>query len=208
MTKFLSSRANSLAGLILLLTLGGCASSSGMAAIGIAEPNIAAAYLPLHGRVHLGIDAVDGAAVVIAPGIAVTNAHNENLVSPKTVIGIRQDYDLLFFRTPRSAQPQTAVVVVGSAVNAYGQGADRDLRIAHGTVREIKTCPGCTQPAYFIFAGNAGPGFSGGPVVDGAGKLVGITFGYKDVRSQRLIYAYDMTRVEAELAAAQAARKQ
>ena len=36
------------------------------------------------------------------------------------------------------------------------------------------------RSAYFIFAGNAGPGFSGGPVVDGAGRLIGITFGYKD----------------------------
>jgi hypothetical protein len=95
--------------------------------------------------------------------------------------------------------------MIGEAVTAYGQGADRELRVAHGTVREIKTCAGCAAPAYFIFAGNAGPGFSGGPVVDGAGRLVGITFGYKDVKSQRLMYAYDMTRVRAELAAAQAA---
>jgi hypothetical protein len=196
---------SSLAGLFLLLALYGCASSSGAPATVIAEPQIAAAYLPLHARVHLGIDAADGAAVVIAPGIAVTNAHNENLLNPKTVIGIRQDYDLLFFRTPRSAAPETAAPVIGSAVTAYGQGADRELRIAHGTVREIKTCAGCAQPAYFIFAGNAGPGFSGGPVLDASGKLVGITFGYKDVNAQRLIYAYDMSRVRAELAAAQAA---
>jgi hypothetical protein len=171
----------------------------------ITQPDIAAAYLPLHARVHLGIDSAEGAAVVIAPGIAVTNAHNENLLNPKTVIGMRQDYDLMFFRTARRTAPQTAAPVVGEAVTAYGQGADRDLRVAHGTVREIKTCAGCTAPAYFTFAGNAGPGFSGGPVLDGAGRLVGITFGYKDVKSQRLIYAYDMTRVREELAAAQAA---
>ena len=183
----------------------GCASSSGAPATVIAQPDIAAAYLPLHARVHLGIDSAEGAAVVIAPGIAVTNAHNENLLNPKTVIGTRQDYDLMFFRTARSAAPQTAAPVVGEAVTAYGQGADRELRVAHGTVREIKTCASCTAPAYFTFAGNAGPGFSGGPVLDGAGRLVGITFGYKDVKSQRLIYAYDMTRVRVELAAAQAA---
>ena len=40
-------------------------------------------------------------------------------------------------------------------------------------------CAGCTAPAYFVFAGNAGPGFSGGPVLDGSGRLLGITFGYK-----------------------------
>src|SRR5580704_14912373 len=82
----------------LLLSVAGCATSSGLPAGAIAEPEIAAAYLPLHARVHLGIDTADGAAVVIAPGIAVTNAHNANLLEPRSVIGIRQDYDLLFFR--------------------------------------------------------------------------------------------------------------
>ena len=62
--------------------------SSGAPATAIAEPDIAAAYLPLHGRVHLGLDSADGAAVVIAPGIAVTNAHNANLLDPKSVIGV------------------------------------------------------------------------------------------------------------------------
>ena len=189
---------SSLAGFFLLLAVCGCAPSSGAPATVITQLDIAASYLPLHARVHLGIDSAEGAAVVIAPGIAVTNAHNENLLNPKTVIGTRQDYDLMFFRTARSAAPQTAAT-------AYGQGADRELRVAHGTVREIKTCAGCTAPAYFTFAGNAGPGFSGGPVLDGAGRLVGITFGYKDVKSERLIYAYDMARVWAELAAVQAA---
>jgi len=183
------------------LAVFGCASSSGVPATVIAQPEIAAAYLPLHARVHLGIDIAEGAAMVIAPGIAVTNAHNENLLNPKTVIGMRQDYDLMFFRTTRTATAPTAAPVIGESVTAYGQGADRELRIARGTVREIKTCAGCTASAYFIFAGNAGPGFSGGPVLDSSGRLVGITFGYKDVRSERLIYAYDMARVQAELAA-------
>ena len=169
----------------------------------IAQPEIAAAYLPLHGRVHLGLDGADGAAVVIAPGIAVTNAHNANLLAPKSVIGVRQDYDLLFFRTPKNAAPQTAAPVIGQGVTAYGQGGDSELRVAHGTVREIKQCAGCTAPAYFVFAGNAGPGFSGGPVLDGDGRLVGITFGYKDEGHERLIYAYDMSRVRAELSALQ-----
>ena len=185
----------------LLLSVAGCATSSGLPAGAIAEPEIAAAYLPLHARVHLGIDTADGAAVVIAPGIAVTNAHNANLLAPESVIGIRQDYDLLFFRTPRNASPQTAAPVIGQSVTAYGQGEDRELRIAHGVVQEIKQCAGCTAPAYFVFAGNAGPGFSGGPVLDRSGMLVGITFGYKDQGRERLIYAYDMSRVRTELSA-------
>ena len=197
MTKFRSS----FAALLLSLPAAGCAASSGAPATGIAQPDIASAYLPLHARVHLGIDSADGAAVVIAPHIAVTNAHNANLLDPKNVIGVRKDYDLLFFRTPKTAEPETASVAMGQDVIAYGQGADRDLRIAHGVVRSIVACAGCTAPAYFTFAGNAGPGFSGGPVLDASGRLIGITFGYKDEHGQRLIYAYDMGRVRVEFSA-------
>ncbi len=199
MTRFPSS----LRALPLLLAVSGCATSSGVPATTIAQPQIALAYLPLHGRVHLGLDSADGAAVVIAPGVAVTNAHNANLLDSRDVIGTRQDYDLLFFRTPKVALPQTAAPVAGEAVTAYGQGADAELRVAHGAVREIHMCPGCSVPAWFNFVGNAGPGFSGGPVLDGTGRLIGITFGYKDQGGERLIYAYDMARVRAELSALQ-----
>lgn len=183
--------------------------SSGVPVARIAEPQIAQAYLPLQARVHLGIDSANGAAVVVAPGIAVTNAHNANLVDPKSVIGMRRDYDLMFFRTSRGQPPDTAPVEVGGAVIAYGQGGGGDLRVAHGVVREILRCQDCTASNYFIFSNDrrradvAGPGFSGGPVLDRSGRLVGITFGYKDSGKERLIYAYDMERVRAELSALQ-----
>ena len=66
-------------------------------------------------------------------------------------------------------------------------------------VSQIAKTPGYEASPYFIFEGDAGPGFSGGPVVDGEGKLIGITFGYKDQGAKRLIYAYDVARVLAEL---------
>ena len=178
--------------------LAGCAHSSGAPAAGIVQPDIAAAYLPLYGRVHLGLDSVIGAAVVIAPGIAVTNDHNDNMVDPKKVLGYGSLSDLMFFRTTRTAAPQTGAPVMGEAVTAYGQGAKRELRVAHGAICNIAGQAGGDSP-YFIFAGNAGPGFSGGPVLDGAGRLVGITFGYVDQpENRRLIFAYDMKRVMAE----------
>ncbi|HVV27198.1 MAG TPA: trypsin-like peptidase domain-containing protein [Rhizomicrobium sp.] len=192
---------------ILPPVLAGCAASSGVPATAIAQPAIAAAYLPLHASVHLGIDSADGAAVVIAPGIAVTNSHNANLLDGQQVIGTARDYDLMFFRTPHQAAPATAPPVAGEAVTAYGQGTEGELRVAHGVVREIHRCDGCGAPAWFTFsnpkrqADDAGPGFSGGPVLDGAGRLVGITFGYRDSGGERLIYAYDMARVGAEFSA-------
>ena len=128
--------------------LAGCAHSSGAPATAIPEPGIAAAYVPLYGRMHLGLDSAVGAAVVISPGIAVTNAHNENLLDQKNVLGVRRDYDLLFFRTSRRAAPQTAEPVIGEAVTAYGQGANRELRIAHGVVR---ACTGTGRPPSLAF---------------------------------------------------------
>ena len=189
-------------GLFFALALTSCATSSGVPAARIAEPEIAAAYLPLHGRVNLGIDTADGAAMVIAPGIAVTNAHNRRFVSGP-IIGEATQSDLLFFRIVRSATPATAAPVVGAPVSAYGQGADAELRVARGLVREIVTAPGYDIARWFTFEANAGPGFSGGPVVDAQGRLVGITFAYKDEGGKRLMYAYDMARVRAELQALQ-----
>src|SRR5580698_2138554 len=109
-TRWMTRFRSSFAGLFISLLTAGCATSSGAPATTIAQPDIASAYLPLHGHIHLGIDAADGAAVVIAPHVAVTNAHNANLLNPKNVIGVRQDYDLLFFRTARVAEPPTAQV--------------------------------------------------------------------------------------------------
>ena len=203
MTRFRSSSASA----FLVLALAGCAHSSGQPAARVAEPAIAAAYRPLHGRVHLGVDPVEGAAVVIAPGIAVTNQHNEEMVDARQVIGAAAQSDLLFFRVQTSAMPPRAQPIVGGRVTAYGQGADAELRIAHGVVHDIATAPGFAIARWFTFEGDAGPGFSGGPVIDAAGRLVGITFAYKEEGGKRLIYAYDMARVQAELDNLSASRR-
>jgi S1-C subfamily serine protease len=181
------------------LTLSSCATPSGVPATRISEPGIAAAYLPLSGRIHLGLDRAVGAAVMINPGIAVTNAHNANLLDGKSVIGVAAQSDLMFFRAAGGMPPASAVPLAGEAVTAYGQDLGGKLRLAHGVVRQIVKVPGFDSSPYFIFSGDAGPGFSGGPVVDASGNLVGITFGYKDQGGQRLIYAYDVARVLAEL---------
>jgi len=193
--------------LFAMISLAGCATPSGQLAQHIAEPDIAAAYMPLLGHVHLGLDRAAGVAMVFQPGVAVTNAHNANLLDPDSVIGTATLSDLMYFRAGSVPPPATAMPVVGAAVTAYGEDVDGELRIAHGKVVEIAVTPGYAASPYFIFQGDAGPGFSGGPVVDSSGKLIGITFGYKDEGKKRLIYAYDMARVRAEFSGLPNAKK-
>jgi hypothetical protein len=188
-----------------VLCLAACAKSAGEASGGFISPTLANAYLPLEGSAGMFRDAA-GAAMVIAPGIAVTNAHNANIVDGASVIGQSRDYDLLFFRTGRTAVPATAEPSVGEAVIAYGEGIDSDLREARGIVRSLSSpvlarCLDCPVQQVFTFEAKAGGGFSGGPVADVAtGRLVGIVFGYNDQNDgSRLMYAYDMSRVAAEL---------
>ncbi len=190
--------------------VGGCAASPGVPVAAITEPGAARAYIPLGKTDALNTRQMVGAAFAIAPGIAVTNGHNRNLLDPRRVIGEAADYDLLFFHTADFSPPlPTTAPQPGVAVTTYGQGKNYELRQASGVVREITPAPGGT--AYFTFsndkpgADDAGPGFSGGPVLDAEGRLMGIVFGFKDDAKtrQRLIYAYDMARVQTELSALQ-----
>ena len=68
-------------------------------------------------------------------------------------------------------------------------------------VREIQDSP-LVLPALFHFPRQCRAGLFRRPGGGRAGKLIGITFGYKDQGGKRLIYAYDMARVRAELAKA------
>jgi hypothetical protein len=67
-------------------------------------------------------------------------------------------------------------------------------------------CRSCGVQHAFAFEADGGEGFSGGPVADAkTGKLVGITFGFRNglddcTPSERLMYAYDMKRVAEERA--------
>jgi hypothetical protein len=190
---------------VMALGLGGCASSSGDAAGGFMSPAIEAAFIPLSGVSHVIVTA-HGAATVLAPGIAVTNAHNANIVDETAVLGRSQQYDLLFFKTDRTATLPVAAPQAGEQVVAYGEGDEGELRVSYGTILRPKVpvkpaCPVCAVQEAFTYESNAGPGFSGGPVLDREGHLLGITFGYlDDADGKRVMYAYDMARVNAEYA--------
>jgi S1-C subfamily serine protease len=214
--KALAERGSCMAALALVLF--GCASSAGEPAAGFMNTSVQAAYMPLSGAAYLVMEG-HGAAVVIAPGIAVTNAHNANLVSSRDIIGKSAENDLMFFRVRNNATLPEATPYRDEQVVAYGQGLDDGLRAAYGTVKIVNApvlpnCPVCHVQKAFTFesiAGraDAGPGFSGGPVVDRAtGALVGITFGFRDddKSNTRLMYAYDMQRVRTELSAVESGR--
>ena len=200
-------RWQAFAALALAFCVSSCARSAGEPSGGFLDSSLATAYLSLTGSVGFMMEA-KGAATVIAPGIAATNAHNADLVDDASVIGVSRDYDLLFFRTPRTQVPPSAQPWVGEMVIAYGQGADGELREARGIVRSLNSpvearCPTCPIQAVLTFEAGAGEGFSGGPVADAtSGKLLGIVFGYNDMKDgSRLMYAYDMARIRTELSA-------
>lgn len=189
----------------LTLALTGCAQSYGDRAEGFLNPQIANAYIPLESITHLVFED-RAAAVVIAPGVAVTNAHNASTIGTAPVIGESRDYDLLYFHVENDHAIETSAPREGENVIAYGQGASGELREARGTIKLLRAsvaarCETCSPQTAFTFDSSAGPGFSGGPVVDAAtGKLVGITFGFLDPKGRRVMYAYPMSRVRNELA--------
>lgn len=190
----------------LALMLGGCAASYGERAAGFLNPQLAGAYIPLEG-VTLVVLKAHAAAFVIAPGVAVTNAHNQAIIGGAPIIGQSRDYDLLFFHVDKNSDVSTAAPSAGEGVIAYGQGASGELREARGTIMLLNApvearCDSCAVQSAFTFEGDAGPGFSGGPVVDAkTGRLVGITFGFLDPRGRRTMYAYPINRVRNELSA-------
>ena len=192
---------------IIALLLAACA-SSGVPSPGFVSQRVEAAYLPLKSAGIFSMDR-DAAGVVVAPNIAVTNAHNENLLPPDAVLA-RSDYDLLFFRTDNDVPAPLSEPRAGVRVIAYGQGAGGVLRKAKGRVHALNdpVPPRCEparcrlQPA-FSYDAAAGPGFSGGPVVDAeTGAVVGITFAFCPPEApcgQERMFAFPISVVVAEM---------
>ena len=195
---------------VVALALAGCGGPSGEPASGFVSRDVQNAYIPLDGSAYLVLEG-SAAAVSLGGGIAVTNAHNANLIDAKAVVGKSANYDLLFFQADKAdARLPVEAPRVGEKLVTYGQGPGRMLRKAQGVVTRLDApvearCAGCSVQSAFTFEGNAGPGFSGGPVVDAQDNhLVGIVFGYVDnvpTKGHRTIYAYTMQRVFAELGA-------
>jgi hypothetical protein len=196
-----------IAAVALALALSACSTGSGERAAGFVTAQVQSAYLPVEGRTYLLV-ADHAAAFVFAPGVAVTNAHNSDFLHAP-VIATSRNYDVLFFRTGRVASPTFGTPSAGEHVIAYGQGLNGELRQATGVVRVLDSpvearCTGCLLQSAFTYDANAGPGFSGGPVVDAvSGAIIGMTFGYVGDKGHRLMYAYPMSRLRNEFATLQ-----
>ena len=178
---------------------------AGQATETFVNTRVASAYIPLH---HFSIPGMRrGAATIILSGIAVTNAHNANLVDDKDDLGhAPSGEDIMFIRVHEQsiggAGPlKMADPEVGEDVILYGQGAGGSLRMAAGPVQGVRD-------SRFTITADAGPGFSGGPVVDAKdGHLVGITFAYYDApnkKGPREMLAYRIGFVMDEYRALQA----
>lgn len=179
-----------------------------MPATGFVNARVELAYVPLHDGGVFSLNR-SGAAVIVAPNVAVTNAHNANLL-PEGVILAVSDYDLLFFRTEKTETAFLSEPRANMRVVAYGQSADGTLRQAAGTIRVLHdpVAPRCAeatcrpQPA-FSYDADAGAGFSGGPVVDAeSGDVVGITFALCPAGAacgQKRMFAFPASVVLAEM---------
>ena len=180
------------------------ACSAGQASKGFISPRLMPAYIPLSQSYDV-VFSRWGAAMTVAPNVAVTNDHNLNFIEPGRVLARSRNYDLLFFRTDLPLVPLMAKARVGDAVIAYGQGRNADLREASGEVVALdeyveRRCPDCLAQRALVFRADAGAGFSGGPVVDAkTGAVLGITFGYLDGDGGRRMYAYGIDLVIDEM---------
>jgi hypothetical protein len=191
--------------LFLAAGLSGCA--NGSRSLDFVDPALGASYMnllptsrPLHGP--------GGAAIVVAPNIAATNAHNANLVADEDILARSNVYDLLFYRTERTQAVRTAPPRLGQEVVAYGHGGDEQRREAWGSIVALpptpENCAACPAGTGFGYRAPAGPGFSGGPVTDAeTGSVLGLTFAYIESPLEsgetRLMLAYTMAQIRSEM---------
>lgn len=126
---------------------------------------------------------------VIAPHWAVTNAHAE--VIADNLVAESRSSDLALIAIDGGAPLPFGTPHNGDHITAYGSGCSGDQRVAHGVITDVRglQCwgePGKNDPdnpckraglgvTYaMIMTADSGEGFSGGPIINDAGELIGV----------------------------------
>lgn len=143
---------------------------------------------------HDGIGPIGryAAMTAISPDWALTNDHADGIAAGLAYEAPQADLALVRLPNHDGEPLPRGDVAVGGSVHLYGSGSMGDQRVAHGTVLDTKAfiCWGkpraedadnaCKAAGYgiewaMVITGTAGGGYSGGPVTNDAGELVGIT---------------------------------
>ena len=118
-----------------------------------------------------------GMSTQLTSTVAVTTAHEWQAVPRAKVLAISDRADLLFFQQDGAA-PKQAPALPGSSVSAFGCGAQGQRLAASGPVILTRGLDRAAPGSMIVVRAPVRPGFSGGPVFDQSGQLIGITRAY------------------------------
>ncbi|MBP7003230.1 serine protease [Amaricoccus sp.] len=166
---------------------------------------------------------VMGSAFLIAPGVALTNAHVVAGLAPGAplalaaqggavtarLVAVSGRMDLAVLRVPGGlvapvaaddADGRSGLAVRAAGVDASG-GPEAGARLElAGAVTSPRTALRAYGPGMIVHMPGVRPGFSGGPVLDGQGRLVGMIAAIRTSRSAGLAAASGLAPGRARLA--------